>query len=285
MVHDDEKCHWYHVIMMAMACHDLKNHVALHFIFPSVRNAIIPLMMLFTSCDTDASGKGINKQKSHFALHFNCLDLMNAMVPLTVLFAWCQCRCQWCDMTRKVMLHLILMVLTSGMQWCYCQHCPHHMVLTSMQCFHIKTAPILPMALCDANANVNSIIWQKSPVASHFRCFNLISAMVPLMLLLASCDNGIKWSKSCVGSHFNCPDLRNGLVPILMPLALCNSKASVSGRKWWKSHVTCHFFHLDLIHLTGPLTMPLVSCNAITGPNRITWPNNVMLHIFLIILS
>ena len=45
---------------------------------------MVPLLMLFTACDTETSANGI-KYHSHAALLFSCLDLRNAMVPLMVL--------------------------------------------------------------------------------------------------------------------------------------------------------------------------------------------------------
>ena len=50
-------------------------------------NAGALLIMLVTSCDTDARSNGIKLPKSHFALHFIYLELRTAMVPLTKLLS------------------------------------------------------------------------------------------------------------------------------------------------------------------------------------------------------
>ena len=63
-----------------MALHDYKSHVAPHLNCLSLWNAMVPLMMLLASCDTDASENGIK-------------------LP-------------------KVMLQLISIVLTYAVQWC-----------------------------------------------------------------------------------------------------------------------------------------------------------------------
>ena len=68
---------------------------------------------------------------------------------------WCQCKCQWCDMTRTVMLHHILIILTEGMKWCnwWCyQHHMHHQ--------HHVLLSLAPMAS------------QECPVAPHFKCLD-----------------------------------------------------------------------------------------------------------------
>ena len=46
-------------------------------------------MMSFTSSVTDAGAKGTKCQKGHVASPFNHLDLRNGMVPLMILFASC----------------------------------------------------------------------------------------------------------------------------------------------------------------------------------------------------
>ena len=65
-------------------------------------------------------------QKSHVEPHFKYPDLMNAVVPLALHeHQW-----QQHHVTKMVMLHLILVILTQGMQWCYSQCCPWHVMQT-----------------------------------------------------------------------------------------------------------------------------------------------------------
>ena len=50
-----------------------------------VRNAVVPLVILWAAYNTDASADGTKVAQSHVAHHFSCLNLRNAMVPLIVL--------------------------------------------------------------------------------------------------------------------------------------------------------------------------------------------------------
>ena len=98
-------------------------------------------------------------------------------------------------MTQKVMLHFIVIILTSEMQWCYrwCQW--HHVMLMhisiiltqGMQWCHwwqISTS-------CNAWTGANCATWPKSHVAPHSSCLDLRNvAMLPLMILM------VAWMKS-----------------------------------------------------------------------------------------
>ena len=82
------------------------------------------------TCDANPDVSGITwQQKSHVVTHLNCLNIQNAKVP-----------CCWHDVIlivvpmtsndQKVLLHLIWIILTCGMQWCYfyvicIKWCPH----------------------------------------------------------------------------------------------------------------------------------------------------------------
>ena len=86
---------------MPSVSHDQKSHVAPRFNHLDLRNAVVPLIILSTSYDTDANvisvtlTKGIQwhhlqfcqhcMTKSHIAPHVNHLDLRNAMLSLTML--------------------------------------------------------------------------------------------------------------------------------------------------------------------------------------------------------
>ena len=48
---------------------------------------MVPLIMLLTSCDSDASANGIILPENVISAYFDCLDLKNAMVPLTELLS------------------------------------------------------------------------------------------------------------------------------------------------------------------------------------------------------
>ena len=84
----------------ATTCHHLtKSHVAPYFSYLNLCYAVVPLMMLMSSCDTDASVSGIKLPNSHVAPHFDCLSLRSEMVPSSALS--CHCWFQWQHMTKK----------------------------------------------------------------------------------------------------------------------------------------------------------------------------------------
>ena len=82
-------------------------------------------------------------RKSHIAPHFNCFDIDNAV---SIMWYWCWC--QWCPMIKNVILPLILIILTQGMQWCHWQYYLHCTILTQ-----------IPVASYDAEADANGIAW------------------------------------------------------------------------------------------------------------------------------
>ena len=72
----------------APMCHRTKSHVAPHIEHLDLRNAMVPLMTLSASCDTDAANH-ITWQKGHVASQYVCLELANAILPLTLPSASC----------------------------------------------------------------------------------------------------------------------------------------------------------------------------------------------------
>ena len=90
----------------------------------------------------------------------------------------------------KVILHLLSIVLPWEVQWFNsCGH-QHHMMLT-----------LAPMASQD----------QESHVACHFKWFDLRNATVPLLIVLTLCDtgaNGVTWLKETCYILFHCLYLR-----------------------------------------------------------------------------
>ena len=65
------QCLWHHVtpVMMPMASHNQNSHVAPHFNYLNLRNAVGPLMMLLASCNIDASANGIGWPVTHIPSH------------------------------------------------------------------------------------------------------------------------------------------------------------------------------------------------------------------------
>ena len=93
-------------------------------------------------------------------------------------------------------------------------------------------------------------------VAPHFGCLNLRSAVVPLMMLLASCDtdaraNGTEWPKHHILPHFNCLDLSNAIFYAMGLVSLASHDQ--------KSYVTSSFDHFYL----GNGMVPLMKCCSI----------------------
>ena len=138
-------CHWqqHHHHMTLMASHDQK--VILHLIFAVLIlwNEMVLLMMLILSYETVASSIGIKLPKCLVAPHVNCLDLRKAVVPLTILSVWLD---DWLILMvspiRNVILHIILIILTYGMQRNYWLNCPHDMLLTPMQWHDMTPMPL-----------------------------------------------------------------------------------------------------------------------------------------------
>ena len=166
-------------------------------------------------------------QKGHVAPHFNCLDLRNSVVSLIMLMVLHD---------QKVMLHLILIIFSYGMQWCYWRCCQHHMMLIPV-----------PVAWHD----------QKSHIAPHFCHLGVRKTMIPLASSEPnSGTNGITWprksfctSLSLLG-HKECND------------AIDNAISFIWCWCWYlwchmteKSHVAFYFDHLGYRSAMVPLTM------------------------------
>ena len=93
------QCQWYHIT---------KRHVASRFDHPDLRNAMMPLMIPSASLDINISTNEITSARmSHctsfwLSFHKECHD----SIDNTVSIIWCQCHLH--NITKKVMLHLIL---------------------------------------------------------------------------------------------------------------------------------------------------------------------------------
>ena len=76
----------------------------------------------------------------------------NGAIYNAIGFMCCWCWCQWHHMTKKVMLHLILVILTWGNQWGHLW-CYQHQVLLTM----------VPMVSTDQKAifHLISVFWLK----------------------------------------------------------------------------------------------------------------------------
>ena len=93
---------------------------------------------------------------------------------------WCQY--QWYHITKKVMLHLNLIVLTWEMQWCHWRDHWHHFM------------PMLAAVVSDDH---------KRHVAPHFNHFDPKNVFVLMMIPYTLCNAGAKailWPESCYTS-------------------------------------------------------------------------------------
>ena len=102
------QCKWHSMILtlVPVVSHDEKGHFAIHFNYLELRNAVMPLTMLFVLYDADASAGGVtwyqqqcqwypvmltlasimsHDQQIIVAPCFDCLDLWNAIVPLMMV--------------------------------------------------------------------------------------------------------------------------------------------------------------------------------------------------------
>ena len=174
----DSWWHLHHVMLTlgsvaSSASHDQKSCVAPHFDYLDLRNAMLWCLWWCHQHHMMLAPVASYDQKSHGTPQFNCLNLG---MQLCHWWHWCQ----WCNMTKKVKLHLISIVLLWKMQWFHSCFHQHHVVLT-----------LTPHD-------------QESNVAHHFNCLDLKKAMLPFLMLLALCDgsaNGGTWPKeSCCNS-------------------------------------------------------------------------------------
>ena len=146
---------------------------------------------------------------------------------------WYWCLYQQYQMTEKVMLHLILIIMNQEMQWWYwwcpqghvipilashdLKHhvtpCFNHFGLTNKMCYwkcyqcHLMLA-LVPTALHG----------QKSHVTLCFNCFHIINTILQLMMHLISHDS-IAVTNGTTSPHFDDCDWMNAMVLLSTPLA------------------------------------------------------------------
>ena len=170
---------------------------------------------------------------------------------VSIMWHWYQH--QWHYVIKKVMLHIVSIILTLWIQWCYWQCLWHHMMLM-----------LVPTVSND---------W-KSHVTSHFNHLEVINAVVLLMIASVLCDTKC-WhhmnQKSQVVPCFYHLDLTNKMVPLTIPSVSWDTHTDLNSVIWPKQ--LCHtLFQLSLPNeQMVPLMIQLAShgSNAIT--NDIAW--------------
>ena len=118
-------------------CHVTKSHVAPHFNCLDLRNAIVPLIMIFASCDHWFQFQGHQMTKMSCCTSFQLPWLMecNGAIENTVGFTWMSLASCSADVgansiiRQTIMLHLISIALTWRMQWCHWWYCWHYVKL------------------------------------------------------------------------------------------------------------------------------------------------------------
>ena len=151
-----------------------------------------------------------------------------------ISIVWCQHWDKWHHMTKKVMLHLISVVLTWEKQWCHCWCCWHYVMLEPMEahdqkryvapqfnCLYLRKSlmPFMMLTSCDTHTSPNSII-QYQHQWHH---------MMAMSVAIVSRDQ-----KRHVASNFDHLDLRNVMVTLRMLIAICDANTSANGIAWLK---------------------------------------------------
>ena len=112
-------------ILVPMALHGQLNHIFSHFNCFDLRNQtqwchwwccwhhMLPIPVAMASYDIN----------SHFIPSFQLswLKECSGAIDNAIGVIWCKCFCQWCYMTKRVMVYLILIILTYRMEWSHWQ--------------------------------------------------------------------------------------------------------------------------------------------------------------------
>ena len=151
------QCHQHHVMSMQLSImsHDPKSHVAPHF--------------------------------DHLYLR-ECIGVTDDVISIT----WCWCQYQWHHMTKEVMLHLILIVLTYEMNGSTDNTIWHQITLVLLALHDPKV--ILHLISIVLPCKMHHVALTLAHMASHnqechavplFNCLDLRNLVVPLLMLLA----------------------------------------------------------------------------------------------------
>ena len=150
-------------------------------------------MLLLASCDTLLIPMALGDTNTN-GMWCHCQWELCHMTKMPCYIMWCQHQCQWHHMTKKVMLHLISIILT----WTYKRTIYNAVGIIWhwhwCQWPHVTSTPMHHMIQCQCNV---------MPVVSHDE-------------------------KSCVAPHFDWLDLRSVIVPIIMLMALHDAKTGPS---------------------------------------------------------
>ena len=216
---------------------------------------------------------------------------------------WSQCQNQMHRMTKEVMLHFTLVILTKELQWCYWWCHWHHMklmlgamashdqkchfaylliIFTSQmewwhwwQCWHHVTLTPASMALHDQKrccCTLFQLSWSKMQWC-YWPCHWHHMMLIPV-------PTGSNDWEINVASHFHHLELTNATVLLVMSSVSCDANTGITCPR---SHVSPCFNHLDLTNKMVSMKVPSVSYNAQIGVNSITLPE--MSHLVSIFLN
>ena len=138
------------------------------------------------------------------------------------------------------------------------------------------------VSLCDANSVIWHQLWHQwchmtkchvTPCVHHL---NLINAIMPLMILSATCGattstRSVIWAICHVAPRFS--HLRNTMVPLAVPLVFSDTNADTHGVTCLQSLVAPHFDCIFLMKAVVSYMKSSESCNADAGAMA-TWPKS-----------
>ena len=172
--HFDYLC-WSNVVlplMIPLPSHDAdassitgaKCNVTSPFDHPDLTNGMVPLMILLALCDTDTSIMALHDQKCYITHCLNHLDLINTVVLLTMTLAsyGADTQCQQYQMTEKVMLRLISIILNYKAAVLLMMHQYHEILTLALYNKHSFFTLFQPSWTNKQNSTINSatsVIW------------------------------------------------------------------------------------------------------------------------------
>ena len=162
---------------MATVLHDHKSHVASPFDCHDVRNAVVPLTMMMSSCHANISVKGMPRSEMSHCTWFqsSCPNKYHGSIDNTISITCYLCQCQRKVMTKK--------------SCCTSLQLFWHKKWSHFICLLLRNKMLFSMPLaCDTNTGANGITCTKSHFSPHFEHCDLINAMVPLTTVLSSKD-------------------------------------------------------------------------------------------------
>ena len=209
------------MMLVAMKSHDQKSHIVPHFDYPELRNAMLPLMMLFTSCDITVSANGITWPKKSHCTSFQLPSFreFNGVIEM-LLVMWCHCWCQWHYMT-KIGTSVGITCCTGIMNGTTVF--PRALYWNEMQYHFIKMRCNMPCQLA-LRLHLILIILTKGMHWCHWQCHQ--HHVMPMPVPIVSYEQ-----RNHIAPHFDCPDLRN---------EWCHWQCHLT---WYdpKSHIAPHF--------------------------------------------